>query len=100
MIYINTILIGALLLSGCASEEEKSSKVYKDFVAKNKSSSRYYCDENTGFFMQEYFYSSEDVGPTPIPVKNDSDTPVRCSNDVDITVKETVATGSFSGSVQ
>ena len=48
--------------------------------------------------MEFYMYSNDVVASRRL-VKNDSDTPTRCGS-ATINVKETVATGVFSGSVK
>lgn len=80
-IHLVFICITLFLYSGCSD-----SKAYKEYVKKHGTNQRYYCnsDENLRVDL----------------VKNDAKVPTRCSNQVDIKVKESVATGSLSGGVQ
>ena len=82
---------------GCGDIRSTSSE-YVEFVKKYGSNTRYYCDE-TGFLVMEFYMYSNDLVASRRLVKNDSDTPTRCGS-ATINVKETVATGVFSGSVK
>ena len=93
------ILIIALLFNGCDYEYKSKSQAYLDFTQKHGSHTRFFCDENE-FLIHEFFmYSSDEVASRRL-VKNDSDTPTRCTRGVTVNVKETVATGALSGSVK
>ena len=87
-----TILLAlmALVLVGCDGKEKK------DFIQKYGATSRYYCDD-TGFLIREYVFNSDTFRDL---VLNDAKVPTRCSNNVEVKVKETVATGALSGSVK
>ena len=89
-----------LLFIGCGDTYKgKSSQAYLNFVEKYGSNTRFYCDDS-GFLVMEFFmYSNDEVASRRL-VKNDSDTPTRCTQNVTVNVKETVATGAFSGSVK
>ena len=87
-----------LLFIGCGDVQSKTQE-YLDFVGKHGSNTRFYCDDS-GFLVMEFFmYSNDEVASRRL-VKNDSDTPTRCTQNVTVNVKETVATGAFSGSVK
>lgn len=79
----------ALVLIGCDGKEKK------DFIQKYGSMERYYCDDS-GFLIREYVYNSNIYRDL---IKNDAKVPTRCSNNIEIKVKETVATGALIGSV-
>lgn len=88
-----------LLFIGCGDAYKSKTQAYLNFVEKYGSHTRFYCDDS-GFLVIEFFmYSSDEVASRRL-VKNDSDTPTRCTQDVTVNVKETVATGAFSGSVK
>jgi len=90
------ILLLPLLFLGCKQEE---SPHYDAFITQYGASSRYFCNE-AGFLIHEYAYEESDVITQDI-VRNDAAVPTRCDvKDISIRVKETVATGSLSGSVQ
>ena len=83
-----------LVFSGC-----KDTKAYNDFVYKYGASSRYYCSDE-GFLTQEYIHSDRTAVSRQL-MTNDANVPIRCNvKDISIRVKETVATGAMSGSVQ
>ena len=87
-----------LLFIGCEDVKSKTQE-YLDFVEKHGSNTRFYCDDS-GFLVMEFFMYSNDKVASRRLVKNDSDTPTICTQNVTVNVKETVATGAFSGSVQ
>lgn len=93
------LLVISLLFTGCGDRLISKSQAYLDFTQKYGSHSRFFCDENE-FLIHEFFmYSSDEVASRRL-VKNDSDTPTRCTRSVTVNVKETVATGALSGSVK
>jgi len=79
-------LLALLFFTGC--EFNADSKEYKAFKKEYGSSSRYYCDKETGFFMYQYFYQNHTHYPTTKVVDNDLDQPTRCG-DAHIKVNET-----------
>lgn len=95
------IIISMLLVSifsGC-SESSFESKGHKKFVDQYGSDSRYHCNE-AGFLEQEYFLQDSRDHPSRSLVTNDAQVPIRCNvEDIQIRVKESVATGSLSGGV-
>ena len=93
------LLVIFLLFTGCGNSVTSESQAYLDFTQKYGSHSRFFCDENE-FLIHEFFmYRSDEVVSRRL-VKNDSDTPTRCTRNVTVNVKETVATGALSGSVK
>lgn len=80
----------AFIFIGC------DNKVTNDFKEKYGANTRYYCDDN-GFLLEEYVFNNN-IGRSI--VRNDAKVPTRCTNNVEVKVKETVATGALSGSVQ
>ena len=92
------LFLSPLLFIGCGESYESKSQAYLNFVEKHGSHTRFYCDDS-GFLVIEFFmYSSDEVASRRL-VENDSDTPIRCTKNVAVNVKETVATGALSGSV-
>lgn len=85
-----------LLFIGCSDEP---TPVYDEFVKKHGANHRFYCDES-GFLIEEIARNNYDHISRYL-VKNDADVPTRCNvENTSIQVKETVATGALSGSVQ
>lgn len=97
MKYLLSLL--ALLFAGC--EINAPTDEYKAFVKNhNGAQSYYYCDTATGFLMQEMMVFQDGTTSTLSVVPNDSDTPIRCTNNVSVQVNESVATGLFAGDVK
>lgn len=94
------ILIATLLLlsfTGCFERTPEELKAKQEFINKYGADDVYVCNES-GFLENRYF--THDFGEKRILQKNDAKQPIRCNvADVSIQVKETVATGALSGSV-
>lgn len=81
-------LVG-LTMTGCIERAEDTPE-YKAFIEKYGNSKRFFCDESTGFLMQEFFWSSQLKRPSLDIVENDIKQPVRCGK-ADILSLETSA---------
>lgn len=91
-----TILLLAIVFTGCAPTPEEL-KAEQAFIAKYGADNVYVCNEY-GFLEKRYF--TFNLGERRWLQKNDADQPIRCNvSNVFIQVKETVATGVLSGSV-
>lgn len=94
------LLIATLLLlsfTGCSERTPEELKAKQEFINKYGAADVYVCNES-GFLENRYF--TYKFGEQRILQKNDAGQPVRCNvADVSIQVKETVATGVLSGSV-
>jgi len=91
MIVLSVIIV---FLIGCSNIE---SEMHKQYIKQHGTDQRYYCNSD-GFLIYEFFGKNYDT-PSISLVKNDANIPTRCSNNVELKVKETVATGALSGSV-
>jgi len=72
------LIVIAFLLSGC--ELDEYSQAYIAFLDTHGSEDRYYCDEDTGFFMHEHIESKEDYSALA-PIFNDAGDPVECNRE-------------------
>lgn len=91
-----TLLLLTIVFTGCEHTPEKL-KAEQAFIDKYGAKDVYVCNE-AGFLENRYF--AYGFGERRGLQKNDAKQPVRCNvADVSIQVKETVATGALSGSV-